>query len=118
MARSDTVDQRYSATTDDVDTLDNDAAVDALLNGESSTLAAEELPQEFDDLAHAAEYGGLDRDNARLARKTHELEARDITDLDEEGLEGHLKTLHFEEAEGEDGVNPNATRPDAPQRKG
>lgn len=106
MARRDTVNERYDPTTDDADTFDNDAAVDALLNGESSTLAAEDLPQEFDDLANAAEYGSLDRDNARLARKMHTLEARDITDLDEEGLEGHLKTLHFEEAEREDGIDP------------
>ncbi|WP_414500049.1 hypothetical protein [Zymobacter sp. IVIA_12111.31 C1] len=118
MARNDTIDQRYTATTGEIDQLDDEAAVEELLTGESSTVSAEDLPQEFDDLADAAEHGGQDRDDERLARKAHELEARDLTDVDEEGLEGHLKTLHFEEAEGEDGVDPQATRPDAPHRKG
>lgn len=117
MARNDPNDPRYTATPGDIDRLEDEAAVEELLTGESSTLADEDLPQEFDDLADAAEHGGLDRDDERLARKEHELEERDLTDVDEEGLEGNLKSLHFEEAEGDDGVDPQATRPDAPHRK-
>lgn len=118
MAGNDTIDQRYTATTGEIDQLNDETTVEELLTGEGSTVSAEDLPQEFDDLAEAAEHGGLDQDDERLARKEHELESRDLTDVDEEGLEGNLKSLRFEEAEGEDGVDPQATRPDAPHRKG
>lgn len=118
MTLNDLNDPRYTATAGEIDRLDDEAAVEELLTGESSTVADGDLPQEFDDLADAAEHGDLDRDDERLARKEHELEERDLTDVDEEGLEGSLKSLHFEEAEGEDHVDPQATRPDAPHRKG
>lgn len=117
MARKDTIDPRYTATTDEIEQLDDESAVEELLTGESSTVSAEYLPQEFDDLAEAAEHGGIDHDDECLARKEHELETRDQTDVDEEGLEGNLKSLHFEEAGGKDRVDPQATRPDAPNRK-
>lgn len=116
MARKDTYNEPYTATTDEVDSLDDQATVDELLTGESTSLSAEDLPQEFDDLTEAAEYGGQDRDDERFARKAHELEARDMTDVDEAGLEGNLHSLHFEEAEGRDGVDPQHTRPDAQSR--
>lgn len=106
MAHNDTVDERYTATAGDVEQLNDEAAVEALLTGESSTAASEDLPQEFDELANTAEYGGIDRDEERLARKEHELEARDLTDTDEEGLESSVKSLHFEEAEGDNSVAP------------
>lgn len=117
MADNDTFDERYTATAGDAGQLDDEAAVEALLTGESSTVSAEDLPQEFDDLADAAEHGGIDRDEERLARKEHELEARDLTDTDEEGLEGNLKSLHFEEAGGHGDIDPQATQPDTPQHK-
>ncbi|RKR04188.1 hypothetical protein C7446_1388 [Kushneria sinocarnis] len=104
-----------TATAEEVESLTDRSEED--FDGTASTQPAEELPQEFDEQAEEAVIGDLDRDEAELARKEAELENElEVTGADEEGVEAHIKELDFDEAEGEDGVDPEATRPDRQSR--
>ncbi|OHV09697.1 hypothetical protein [Kushneria phosphatilytica] len=106
---------QLTATAEEVESLADRAAED--FDGTATTQPAEELPQEFDYDAEEALIGDLDRDEAELARKEAELENElEVTGADEEGVEAHIKELDFEEARGEDGVDPEATRPDNQSR--
>ncbi|MCM2972233.1 hypothetical protein [Larsenimonas suaedae] len=76
-------------------------------NGTADTQDAEQLPQEFEDEAEIAEQGNRDRDEERLLEKERQLENElEVTDADEEGLEGHIKELDFSDDDDLSGVEP------------
>lgn len=92
-------DQSYTATADEVTDIDVTTREDEELLGTGSTEDAEDLPQEFDELADDTVSGDLDRDDATLAKKMTQLEnEQEVTDADAEGIESNIKSLDFNEA--------------------
>lgn len=86
-------------------------------DGTATTASASELADENDAYADLVETAALDQDEQALdAIETHLETELEVTQADEAGIEGSVKTLDFEEPEGGDSVDPQKTRPDVESR--
>lgn len=111
---TDQPEHRYTATVDEVADVDATIHEQEAVFGTGTTEDAEDLPQEFDELTDDAISGDLDRDDQALAKKMRQLENdHEVTDADEAGIEGSIKSLDFNEAEGDDGVDFDAPHSDS-----
>ncbi|MGJ8524509.1 hypothetical protein LMG33818_000217 [Halomonadaceae bacterium LMG 33818] len=85
-------------------------------DGNSSSAEDSDLADENDEFAYLAEEGDEDIDSEALAEKEHYLEdVAEDGDVDEEGLEGNVKELHFDEDQPEPygyGDDPNGYEDD------